>query len=171
METLLDGGRFVIKTDHISLKYLLEQRINTSNQHKGLSKLLGLDYTIEYKKGSENIVADALSRQERQNEDCFVGAGIHFLSEIRPQWVEDIQSSYLGDKWIEEITEKMKQQSDEQTNNLYSLHQQLMRYKGRICVGNAGHWRQTILREMHASNEGGHSGVTATYHRLKRSFY
>ena len=60
----LMGGKFVIKTDHISLKYLLEQKLNTSTQHKGLSKLLGLDYVIEYKRGSENRVADALSRKE-----------------------------------------------------------------------------------------------------------
>jgi hypothetical protein len=46
------GGSFVIRTDQISLKYLLEQRINTPLQHKGLSKLLGLNYTIEYKRES-----------------------------------------------------------------------------------------------------------------------
>ncbi|KAJ4763928.1 polyprotein [Rhynchospora pubera] len=41
---------FTIKTDQISLKYLLEQRLHSTMQHKGLCKLLGLDYTVEYKK-------------------------------------------------------------------------------------------------------------------------
>jgi RNase H-like domain found in reverse transcriptase len=58
----LQGMPFIIKTDHISLKYLLEQRLTHSLQHKGLSKMLDLDY-IQYKRGSENRVADALSRR------------------------------------------------------------------------------------------------------------
>lgn len=77
----LMGSRFIIKTYHISLKYLLEQKINTASQHKGLSKLLGLDYTIEYIKGNENVVVDALSRQEGQNGNCLTCAGIIFLSD------------------------------------------------------------------------------------------
>jgi RNase H-like domain found in reverse transcriptase/Reverse transcriptase (RNA-dependent DNA polymerase) len=41
------GAEFIIKIDQISLKYLLEQRINTSMQHRGFSKLMGLNYKIE----------------------------------------------------------------------------------------------------------------------------
>ena len=37
----LMGRHFVIKTDHQSLKYLLEQRITTPLQQKWLAKLLG----------------------------------------------------------------------------------------------------------------------------------
>ncbi|KAJ4807434.1 polyprotein [Rhynchospora pubera] len=37
----LIGGPFVIKTDQISLKYLLEQKVNPVMQHKDLCKLLG----------------------------------------------------------------------------------------------------------------------------------
>ena len=56
------GRYFIIKTDPFSLKYLLEQKISTPFQSKLLPKLLGLDYNILYRKGSENTVADALSR-------------------------------------------------------------------------------------------------------------
>ena len=47
----------------------MEQRLNTSLQHKCLTKLLGLDYEIQYKKGVENKAADALSRRGFQKED------------------------------------------------------------------------------------------------------
>jgi RNase H-like domain found in reverse transcriptase len=60
----LIGTKFIIKTDQMSLKHLLEQRVNQTMQHKGLCKLLGLDYTIKYKRGVENKVADTLSRKE-----------------------------------------------------------------------------------------------------------
>ncbi|KAJ3684911.1 hypothetical protein LUZ61_014075 [Rhynchospora tenuis] len=81
------GCSFVIRTDHISLKHLLEQRINTSMQHKSLSKLLGLNYTIEYKKGSTNLVADALSR--RDVEECH-NSELCVIPEIIPQWVVEL---------------------------------------------------------------------------------
>ncbi|GJZ53419.1 transposon ty3-G gag-pol polyprotein [Tanacetum coccineum] len=56
------GRPFVVKTDHMSLKYLLEQRLTTPAQARWLPKLLGYDYTIEYKKGVSNRGADAHSR-------------------------------------------------------------------------------------------------------------
>lgn len=53
---------FVIKTDQVNIKFMLEQRLSTPLQHTWLAKLLGYDYAIMYKKGSKNIVVDALSR-------------------------------------------------------------------------------------------------------------
>nr|GEV10067.1 hypothetical protein [Tanacetum cinerariifolium] len=70
---LLDR-HFIIKTDHFSLKYLIDQRITTPTQMKWLPKLMRFDYEIVYKKGSENGAADALSRVQtpelfRQNPE------------------------------------------------------------------------------------------------------
>jgi hypothetical protein len=55
------GKRFQIKTDHQSLKYFLEQCISSQEKQKWVTKLFGYDYEIIYKKGKDNVVADALS--------------------------------------------------------------------------------------------------------------
>jgi len=56
------GHKFIIRTDHKSLKELQAQVIQTPKQQNWLAKLLGYDFTIEYKAGRENQGADALSR-------------------------------------------------------------------------------------------------------------
>ena len=60
------GHNFIIMTDHRSLKELMSQVIQTPEQQCYLAKLLGYDYTIQYKPGATNVVADALSRVPAQ---------------------------------------------------------------------------------------------------------
>jgi hypothetical protein len=55
------GKCFQIKTYHQSRNYFLEQRISSPKQQKWVTKLFGYDYEIIYKKGKDNVVADALS--------------------------------------------------------------------------------------------------------------
>lgn len=55
------GSHFKVKMDHQSLKYLMQQWINTPTQQRWITKLMGYDFNIFYNKGSENTVADALS--------------------------------------------------------------------------------------------------------------
>nr|GEY90443.1 gypsy/Ty3 retroelement polyprotein [Tanacetum cinerariifolium] len=61
---------FKIKTNHFSLKYLLDQRLTTPFQTKWLPKLLGFDYEISYKKGAENEAADALLSHFAEFKGC-----------------------------------------------------------------------------------------------------
>jgi len=42
----------------------LEQRVGTPTQQKWLSILIGYDFVVEFRARKENLVADALSRQE-----------------------------------------------------------------------------------------------------------
>jgi hypothetical protein len=49
----LQYGEFVILTDHKNLSHLSEQRLHIVWQQKVFTKLLGIDYKIVYKKGSE----------------------------------------------------------------------------------------------------------------------
>jgi hypothetical protein len=62
------GREFGVKTDHYSLKYILDQRLTTIPQHQWVSKLIGYDFRVQYKLGSSNTVADALSRWD-EHED------------------------------------------------------------------------------------------------------
>lgn len=66
----LYGRPFIIKTDHHSLKYLLDQKVSTSLQQKWLAKLLGYTYTIIYKPGTQNIPAVCLSRAHEDGISC-----------------------------------------------------------------------------------------------------
>ena len=59
----LVGSKFKIKIDYNSLKYFLEQKELNERQQKWVSKVQAHDFEIEYFKGKNNIVADALSRQ------------------------------------------------------------------------------------------------------------
>lgn len=58
----LQGAEFVIRTDQRSLIHLGDQKLATAWQQKALTKLMGLQYRLVYKKGSENSATDALSR-------------------------------------------------------------------------------------------------------------
>lgn len=55
------GHKFVIRTDQRSLRSLNEQVIQTPEQQKRIHKLMGYDFSIEYKSGKENVVIDSLS--------------------------------------------------------------------------------------------------------------
>ena len=55
---------FIIKTDHRSLKFILDKKWTTAFQQRWLVKLMEFDFSIEYKQGHDNVAADALSRVE-----------------------------------------------------------------------------------------------------------
>lgn len=56
------------------------------------TKLLGLQYKVVYKKGTENRVADALSRKSAHTSQCAA------LSTCCPQWLSEVVDGYSGDE-------------------------------------------------------------------------
>uniref|UniRef100_A0A8R7U1I3 Reverse transcriptase domain-containing protein n=1 Tax=Triticum urartu TaxID=4572 RepID=A0A8R7U1I3_TRIUA len=81
------GNDLIIRTDHQSLQFMTDQKISTSIQHKLMLKLLELNFTLQYKKGKENIAADALSRKH----------SVMAISLATPQWISVVESSYCND--------------------------------------------------------------------------
>ena len=58
------GREFIIFTDQKSIRDLINQVIQTPDQHFYFSKLLEFNYKICYRPGQDNQVVDALSRIE-----------------------------------------------------------------------------------------------------------
>jgi hypothetical protein len=96
------GQHFQIKTDHQSLKYFLEQRISSLEQQKWVTKPFGYDYEIIYKKGKENLVADALSHKYEDEGSIFS------LSFIVPDWLQAICQEWLQDPKSLQLIQKLQ---------------------------------------------------------------
>ncbi len=60
---LLLGAAFTVHTDQQALKYLLTAPVRTSRQERWLAKIMRFMPEIKYVKGTDNVVADALSRR------------------------------------------------------------------------------------------------------------
>jgi hypothetical protein len=56
-------AEFIILTDQRSLTHLQDQKLNTYWWQKAMTKLMGFQYIILYKKCSSNCAVDALSRK------------------------------------------------------------------------------------------------------------
>ena len=62
-------------------------------QQKWISKLIGYDFTMEYKKGVENRVIDALSRKDDWEPEITLS----LLSIPIVSWVKDLKVEYETD--------------------------------------------------------------------------
>lgn len=124
-------------------------------QQKGMLRLMGLNYTIVYKQGRENIVADALSRKEVE-EGMVLSA-----SAVKLEWAVEVTESYKSDPHSEALIDKLS--LNQGCCKPYTLGQEVLRYKEKICVGEAGELRPKLVRQFHDSLVGGHSGVQHTY--------
>ena len=60
---------------------------------------------------------------------------------------------------------------DPQSSPDHSFNNDLLRYQGKLYVGNQGKLKQQILHEVHNSGIGGHSGQLGTYKRISSYFY
>lgn len=104
----------MIKTDHQSLRHLLEQKLTHQLQHKALSKFRELDYTIQYKKGKANVVADALSRRTPvRNMDTNKSSNTVHTSFIQPLWEGEVKRSYEHDELATKLLQELGVDAEE----------------------------------------------------------
>ena len=157
------GRHFKVKMDHDSLKYFLEQRLSSEEQQKWVTKMLGYDFEIIYKKWKQNVVADALSRKDEDVEALLCAIFI-----IQPDWINEAREEWKNDEvWA--LIQKLQQ--DSSTSDTFSWKNYSLWYKDRLYLCKNSQLKQKILMELHTSPLGGHSGFLKTYHRVKKEFF
>jgi hypothetical protein len=159
----LQLAEFIIYTDQKSLVHLNEQRLHTMWQQKVFTKLLGLHYRIVYKKGSDNRVADALSRRPHSSEESCLT-----MSAVVPQWCDDVIAGYASDPQAQTYIQQLVLSSDSVPH--FSYQHGLLRYKNRIWLGTNKELQLKVMQALHASALGGHSGSPVTYRRVRHLF-
>lgn len=128
-----------------------------------LGQTSGYEYTIKYKSGSLNIVADALSRIEHlADSSMFIISVLQF--EFMDQLQQHLQaSSMFQDKWSV-ISSNPAAYPD------YKLQDQLILHKGSIWLDDDNPFRNSLLTKFHLTPLGGHLSVAKTTHRLQENF-
>ena len=155
--TYLFGKRFTVYTDHESLKYLQTQR-NLDRRLARWSELLqDYDFDIAYKKGRENIPADALSRIP------ISGVSIaSFLSAF----------DYSKDPFFSDIYKSLTLSSKLYPS--FFIRRDLLFLKGernRLCVPRIRHLITDVIKAYHDSRSAGHQGFERTYDLISKHLF
>jgi hypothetical protein len=123
---------------------------------------LGYNYTIEYKKGHENKAAYALSRRPHHTH-------MMAISFVVPLWINEVLDSYIDDTKCKELEEQLRISPSFVPN--FTLHNDILRYKGKIYIGTSTDLRTKLLESFHNSALGGHLGERVTYTKLMSLFH
>jgi len=157
----LQRQEFIIRTDYQSLAYLTEQNLHSELQRKAMTRLMGLQFRVVYRKGWENPAADALSRVGHM-------MAIQAMSSVQPQWIQEVTNSYVTDKEAQDLLARLILVSPDIHG--FSLDNGVIRQHGKIWVGHNSAVQTRIIAAMHASPVGGHSGQKATFPRVSNMF-
>ncbi|PNX80974.1 Ty3/gypsy retrotransposon protein, partial [Trifolium pratense] len=165
------GHFFVIRTDHQSIKELLQQVIQTPDQQKYVRKLLGFQFRIEYKPGASNRVADALSRVPGEWSEADSPPDTSFMALVTtPTFgiVQQLQKENASDPFLLAF----HQQHTEGILPIpYSIINGLVLHKGRYVLNSASPLCSLIISEFHATPSGGHAGIKRTLTRVAANFF
>uniref|UniRef100_A0A0C9RUK2 RNA-directed DNA polymerase n=1 Tax=Fopius arisanus TaxID=64838 RepID=A0A0C9RUK2_9HYME len=173
MRSYLEEYQFTVVTDHQSLKWLLKMENPTGRVGRWSIFLQQYDFTVLYRKGIDNLVADTLSRCpniQKADEEDEEEEGIIMTV--------DTDTSC---KWYQETMKRVRENPERfpdlsiRNNRLYRhvYHQHdFLSRQGeawKLCVPTSQ--RKRVLQENHDSPTAGHLGIAKTIGRIAQYYY
>ncbi|GJW85677.1 putative reverse transcriptase domain-containing protein [Tanacetum coccineum] len=171
----LYGTKCTVFTDHKSLQHILDQKELNMRQRRWLELLSDYDCEIHYHPGKANVVADALSRKER--EPLRVRALVMTIGLDLPKQIlkaqtearkpENIKKEDVGGMLVENSKdpEKLRMEKLEpRVNRTLCLN-------GRSWLPCYGDLRTVIMHESHKSKYSIHPGSDKMYQDIKKLYW
>lgn len=146
----LEGTKFKVNSDNLSLKYLATQPHLTGRQARWMEFLQQYDVTIEHKAGKDNL-ADPLSRRpDLQSISLPTTTDFH----------DRLHSAYKDDEYLRKPPTFLQCGDDG-----------LWRRDQLIYVPNRSNLREDLIQEHHVPIIAGHQGVDKVLDALSRNFW
>lgn len=164
----IDLVPFTIITDHSSLKWLMTLKDLSGRLARWSLRLQAFDFTIEHRKGSENIVADTLSRMVEELELTgkeLIGIDTNdFYTEEYMQIIADIEDNKnkLPDLKVENGRIYKRTQFDKSFPELE---------ESRWKLWVPRELRRQLIEKAHDVNTSAHCGIAKTLHRVRQFYY
>lgn len=167
----IEGHPFKVITDHASLKWLMSQKDLQGRLARWAMKIQGFNFTIEHRRGRDNVVPDALSRITEGDLACVNEVvtevlpsidlnSTHFNSEEYANLRQQYQNSNLPDfTVIDKYIYKRTNFSDGSNDDTV--------WKLLIPT----ELRRNVIYAAHDVPNSAHGGIAKTIERIRRHFF
>jgi hypothetical protein len=130
---------------------------------------MGFDFSVEYKKGKEDIVANALSRRDK-NSRLEKGKNWQQAEQVAVlgpvlNWLEIVKKEVGKDPALQEFIKKVR---EGEAFGHWEFRDGLLYYKDQIYLPANSALLTTILKKIHGNF---HEGYYKTYKRVQANFY
>lgn len=172
----LDGSHFIVYTDHATLQHFPTQPKLTRRQARWMELLQEYDFDFKYKRGSDNIVPDALSRRpDHQTEDPVTTNPVS-LHSIDIQLEHGVKQRLIEDYKTSPRLSLVYQSC--LAGNIppgYTFHNDLLYFDRRgtvvLAIPQKSDICLSLLHDCHDAAIAGHFGFRKTYDKLRQLAY
>jgi transposase InsO family protein len=169
----LASGHFDVYTDHMPLQYLRSKSKLPRRQIDYLDWLAQFDFTPHYKPGTQNAVADALSRR-REVE----ALNAMMVIDGNQEFKEIVKQGYQNDPYFARLQALKRQGQPLKApghDNRFEIDQdgliyEVRRQQKRLCIPR-GAARLRVLQEVHDIRLASHFGPRKTISAIKERFW
>ncbi|KAK2970692.1 hypothetical protein RJ640_023897, partial [Escallonia rubra] len=165
--TYLAMLRFIVRIDNTAVSHFLSQSKLTSKQARWQELLAEFNFMLEYRAGSTNNVADALSRRAELNQVALMAmnAIVRADSRVAINIGQKIKKALTRDPVAQQL---LKLIESGKTRQFWQEDGLLMTKGRRVYVPRVDDLRRTLIRECHDTLWAGHAGGERTLALLQQ---